>query len=163
MAKYKNYIRASLVMLAVFISYQWLSYFLAGEAGRVRRFVLQGKRAIESKNIFRCADMISINYKDKYGNDRSSLLYATKEGFSYYLKIFINIEEMDIELSESKKEATAKITALVIGQPKDKIAEKIMEGDKGKFQLKLIKEDDKWKLAEIEFYESVTMMGHEVS
>ena len=150
-------------MLAVFICYQWLSFFLAGEAGRVRRFVLQGKKAIESKNILRCADMISINYKDKYGNERSSLLYATKEGFAYYLKIFVNIEEMNIELSESKKEATVRVTALVIGQPKDKIAEKIMEGDKGKFQLRLIKEEDKWKLAEIEFFESVTIMGHEVS
>jgi len=160
--KYKIYLSASLGALAVFILFFWFQDIASGETGRVRKFILKGKKAIEARNIFTCADIISMGYEDKYGNDRSSLIYAVKEGFSYYSKIRISIEEMKINLDETKEHAQVEITALAIGQPKDRVAEKILEGEKGRFKVKLAKEDKKWKLLEIEFYEPVTIMGHEI-
>mgnify|MGYP001595466774 FL=1 len=146
----------------VSIAFFWLRDILAGEEGRVRKFILRGKHAIESKDIFTCANMISHSYRDKYGNDRSSLIYAAKEFFNYYSKVFINIEKMNIKLDDTKKQADVEIAALMIGQTQQNSMEKILEGEKGRGRIKLIKEENKWKLAELEFYEQITIMGQNI-
>ena len=106
--------------------------------------------------------MISQSYHDRYGNDRSSLIYAAKEFFAYYRKIFINIERMDIKLNDTKTQADVEIVALMIGQSQQNSTEKILEGEKGKARVRLIKEENKWKLAELDFYEQITIMGQNI-
>lgn len=154
---------ASLVGIGIFIAYNFISGVIAGEEGRVRKFILRGKRAVEEKNLFAVSDILSANYQDKYGNTRSSFMYAAKEFFAYYKSILINIEKIEIKLEESKDNASAEITALVIGQPKEGQQEKILEGEKGKFRLKLIKEEKQRQLLELEFFEPMHIMGQEVS
>lgn len=159
MQKYRIYIWPILGALIFFI---FLNFFLA-EKGRVRRFILQGERAVESKNILTCANMISKDYQDKYGNDKQSLIYIAKEVFGYYKSIFVHIDGMEIEIDDSQKMANVEIVALVVGQTQANNAEKILEGEKGRFRVRLIKEDRKWRVVELEFFEPITIMGQDIS
>lgn len=129
----------------------------------MRKFILQGKKAVESKNIFTCAGMISSSYHDKYGNDRQSLLYAAKEFFGYYKQIRVNIKSMEIKLDDTKKEASVEIVALVVGQSEQNNTEKILEAENGRFRIRLVKEENKWHLRELEFFEPITIMGQNIS
>lgn len=149
--------------IIIFAGYHFLQGVFVTEKGRVRNFILQGKRAVESKNIFACAAMISVEYRDKYGNDRGSLIYITRQAFDYYESFFINIESMDIALEEDKKRADVFIVALVLGQTQNNNSERILEGEKGKFRVRLIKEAKKWRLLEVEFFGPVTLMGQNIS
>lgn len=163
--KLKIFVWACVIGSTVFMLYHFMSGMLAGEEGRIRKFILRGKRAVEEKNIFAVSDMLSANYQDKYANSRSSLMYAARELFAYYQHTLINIEKIEIKLEESKEKATTEITALVIGQPKGRggPAEKILEGEKGKFRVRLIKEEKRWQVIELEFFEPLRIMGQEVS
>lgn len=161
--KVKIFAWASLIGIGIIIAYNFISGIIAGEEGRVRKFILRGKRAVEEKNLFKVSDILSANYQDKYGNTRSSLIYAAREFFAYYKSILVNIEKIEIKLEESKDEASVGITALVIGQPKGLEAEKILEGEKGNFKIKLIKEEKKWQLLGLEFLEPLTIMEQNIS
>ena len=129
----------------------------------MRKFILEGKKVVEAKNLFSCVSMVSDTYQDKYGNDRQSLAFAAKNFFSYYQSIFINIEKMEIKLSESRDKAEVDMVALVLCRLQDGTAEHIFEKEKGRFMVKLTKEDKKWKLQEIEFLEDASVMGQKIS
>lgn len=160
MQKYKIYI---LPILGALIFFIFLNFFPT-EKARVSRFILQGKKAVESKNILTCANMISKDYYDKYGNDKQSLIYIAKEVFGYYKSIFVHIGEMEIEIDDSKKMANVEIIALVVGQTQQDNAERILEGEKGRFRVRLIKEDRRWQVLELEFFQTpITIMGQSIS
>lgn len=163
--KYNIYICAILGAIAIFISYTWFQDILSGEEGRIRKFILKGKKAVQTKNILACVDMISTNYQDKYGNDRQSLIYTAKEVFAYYKNILIHVEKMKIELNDSKNQANVEIVALVLCQSRENTRgfKKLFEGEKGRFRVKLVKEDKKWQLLELEFLEELTIMGQRIS
>ena len=146
-----------------FVLLRGISALISGEGGRVRKFILEGKKAVEVKNLFSCASMVSEAYRDKYGNDRQSLVFAAKTFFSYYQSIFIKIEKMEIKLSESRDKAEVDLVALVLCRLQDGTAEHIFEKEKGRFMVKLTKEDKKWKLQEIEFLEDASVMGQKIS
>jgi len=127
---------------------------------------MRGKKAVEAKNLLTCANMVSTDYKDKYGNDRQSLIYATKTFFTYYKDIFIHIEKIEIMLDETKTQADVEIVALIVGRSKDNVSEKILEGLEGerdRFKIRLVKEEKQWRLLEIEFFEPLHIMGREVA
>lgn len=159
----KTYIWIGLAVLTIFIFYTFFKSIFMPEESRVRKFILEGKRAVETKNILVCAGMISTNYQDKYGNNRQTLIYVTKEFFNYYKNIFVHIESMDIKLDDSETKADVEILALVLCQSKEDKPEKIFEGEKGRFRVKLVKEDKKWQVLEIEFLEELTIMGQRIS
>ena len=159
----KFYILYILVALVIFIFYSWLQDIFFGEEVRVRKFILRGKNMVETKNILTCSNMISRDYHDKYGNDRDSLIYFTKEFFGYYRKIFGHIESMKIELDDAKKNSLVEIVALVVGQTQDENEEKILEGEKGRFRIRLVKEEQEWKLLELEFFEPIKLMDRYIS
>lgn len=164
--KLKIFILASLCVLAVFIIYSWIQNIIAGEEGRVRKFIMQGKKAVESKNLLACSDLVSFDYRDKYGNDRQSLLFAAKGIFDYYEDIVVHIEKMDIKLDGSKTQANVELVALVIGRSKENKSENIiegLEGEKGRIRVKLIKVDKRWLLLEFEYFESLHLMGQEIT
>ncbi|MFH0738811.1 MAG: hypothetical protein V2A59_03020 [Candidatus Omnitrophota bacterium] len=158
----KNHIRIGLAVLISAVFYLWINFLFPLEEGRVRRFILEGKRSAESKNILVCANMISQDYSDKYNNDRSTLIYIAKEAFGYYEAIIIGIDKMDIKLDESKNRATVEIVAMALCQSKDNKSEKIFEGEKGRFRVKLIKEEGRWRLLEVELLERMTIMGQAI-
>jgi len=161
--EYRSYIFFGLVILAVFIFYNIFQSISTGEEARVRKFILRGKRAVETKDILTCADMIALDYKDKYGNTRESLIYIAKEAFAYYKDILTSIEKMDIQLNPAKDQASVEIVAMVLCRSKAEKLENIFEGEKGRFRVKLIKEDKKWHLQEAEFLEEVTLMGQKIA
>jgi hypothetical protein len=70
---------------------------------------------------------------------------------------------MDIKLDQEKLSAELLITALVVGQTQQNNKEKILEGEKGRFRVKLNKEDSEWRLLEMEFFEPVAIMGQNLS
>ena len=160
---YKFYIWVTIGAVVISIAFFWLQNILAGEEARVRKFILKGKRAVETKDILACSDMISLNYKDKYGNTRESIIYDAREVFAYYKDILTGIEKMDIQLNAAKDQATVEIVALVLCRTKEEKLENVFEGEKGRFRVKLIKEDKKWRLQEAEFLEELTIMGQKIT
>ncbi len=158
----KNYIHIGLAALILAVSFFCVQFIFSSEAGQVRRFILEGKRSAESKNILACANLISKEYSDKYNNDRQTLIYITREVFAYYKAIIIGVDKMDIRLDESKTRAEVEIVALVLCQSKENKSEKIFEGERGRFRVKLIKEKGKWQLLEIELLERMTIMGQTI-
>jgi len=161
--EYRSYIFFGLVVLAAFIFYIIFQSLSAGEEARVRKFILKGKRAVEAKDVLVCSDMISPNYKDKYGNRREIIIYTAQEVFVYYKEILISIEKMDIQLNEAEDQANVEIEALVLCRRKAEKPENVFEGEKGRFRVKLIKEDKKWQLQEVEFLEELTIMGQKIA
>src|SRR3989338_2175666 len=144
----RSYIRVYLwavaISLVAFFAYNILQDVFGGEQARIRKFIMTGKARIEKKNILGLSDMVSYNYKDKYGNDRSTLVYGAKNFVSYYKDVFINIESVGIKLKKTE----------TIRQGR--------EGEKDKFRLKLIKEEDGWKLLDLEFLQPVNVMGETI-
>lgn len=161
--KYKIYLGVTGGALLLFVSFLWLQDILAGEEGKIRKFILRGKEAVEAKNILACAEMVSERYQDKYGNDRQNLIYAAKEAFNYYKQVFVHIEKIEIKIDDAKMLASVEIAALVVGQTQANGREKILEGEKGRFRVRLGKEDKKWRLLEIESFEPITIMGQNIS
>ena len=165
----RSYIRVYLwavaISLVAFFAYNILQDVFGGEQARIRKFIMTGKARIEKKNILGLSDMVSYNYKDKYGNDRSTLVYGAKNFVSYYKDVFINIESVGIKLNEAATEADVEVIALIIGRTGQGASETIMqglEGEKDKFRLKLIKEEDGWKLLDLEFLQPVNVMGETI-
>jgi hypothetical protein len=132
--KFNIVLKTAVAALVVFILYSWLQGVLAGEAGRVRKFILRGKRAFEEKNLLACSEMIAFDYRDKYQNERSTLIYIVRDFFTHYKNILVNIEKMDIQLNDTNDQAEVEI-----------------------------KKDKKWLLAEIEFLEEVPLAAQMVS
>jgi len=161
--EYRIYAGVIFGIAVLFIFSVFIADRLSGEEAHLRRFILKGKRAVEEKNIFACADMISKDYSDKYGNDRQGLIYAVQEVFNYYKRIFVHIEAIKIKFDDFKTSADVEIVALVIGYTHQNNAEKILEGEKGRFRIKLDKIDKKWYLSEAEFLESITIMGQNIT
>lgn len=156
------YLWAVAISLIAFFAYNILQDVFGGEEAHIRKFVMTGKARIEKKNILGLSDLISFDYKDKYGNDRATLVFGAKNFVSYYKDVFINIESMDIKLNEAKTEADVEVTALIIGRTGGAASETIgqgLEGEKDKFRLKLIKKEDGWKLLNMEFLQPINVMG----
>lgn len=163
MLNLKSFTRIALAALLVILLFRGFQALFQGEEGRVREFILQGKKALEAKDILTCTALVSDTYQDKYGNDRQSLLFATKNFFSYYQGIFIQIEEIEIELSEAKDQAEVNMVALILCKLEDNTADHLFEKEKGSFIARLVKEEKKWKLKEIEFLEEISVMGQRIS
>lgn len=161
----KVYIWAVAIATVAYFGLNFLRDVFGGEEAKVRKFIMHGKSAVERKNILGLSDMISYNYGDKYGNNSSSVIYGAKAFISYYKDILINIEAMDIRLNEAKTEADVEVTALIIGRTKEGGSDTIMsglEGEKDKFRLKLVKEENGWKVVEIEFLQPLNVMGERI-
>lgn len=163
MTNLKSYIRIGLVALLAFFLFRGFQSLFQGEEGRVRKFIFEGKRAVEAKNILSCASKVADIYEDKYGNDRRSLIFAAKNFFSYYQDIFIKIEKIEIKLNESRDKAEVNMVALVLCKLPDDSAEHIFEKEQGRFLVRLSKQGKEWKLQEIEFLEEASVMGSKIS
>lgn len=159
----RTYLLVSLSALAFFIFYLFAQGFFPGEEARVKRVILAGRRAIEARDIFACAEMTSRQYHDTYGNDRSSIIYIGKNVFDYYPTIIIYIESMDISVSKDRTRADVRVQATAVGKSRDDRQENILEKGKGHFLVRLAKEDKKWRVTELEFFDPVGIMGQEVS
>ena len=161
----RNYIKIYLWAVVTYFGYNLIQDVFGGEPARIKKFIMTGKARIEKKNLLGISDMVSFNYKDKYGNDRSAIVFGAKSFVSYYKDIFINIESVDIKLNGAKTEADVEVVALIIGRTGQGASETIMqglEGEKDKFRLKLVKEKDGWKLLEMEFLQPVNVMGETI-
>ncbi len=150
-----NFVLGALVIYCLVF---WLVDFLSGEAGRIKKFINRGKRAVEACDILASANVISRSYQDKYGNQKQTLVYVIKNVYSRYSPIFIDIQNMDIKINQDNLGAAVEIKALVIGENRQNAKEKILEGEKGRFRLSLVKEEGKWLVVEIEFLESLPLV-----
>ena len=137
----RNYIKIYLWAVVTYFGYNLIQDVFGGEPARIKKFIMTGKARLEKKNLLGISDMVSFNYKDKYGNDRSAIVFGAKSFVSYYKDIFINIESVDIKLNGAKTEADVEVVALIIGRTGQGASETIMqglEGEKDKFRLKQI-------------------------
>jgi len=155
--------RAVVAAIILIAAYHWFQNVTQGEEGRVRQCILAAKKAVEEKNLFAIDDMISRSYQDTYGNDRESLLYGIKEVLDYYERIFISIESITISLDEAKTQAEAEVVAVAIGVDRQKNKESFFEGEKGRIKARFVKEENTWRLAEITFFEPMTLMGQTIA
>lgn len=149
--------------LALILVLAFLRSHFFSEERQVRRFIEKGRLAAQAKDLFACQEMLSPDYRDRYGFDRDSLLYTLREAFRYYQRVIIRIEEMKVFLDESSAVAQVEVTASAFGQTRAEGLRPVFEGERGKGRIKLIKDKGSWKLQEVEFYQPLTLMGQTIS
>lgn len=157
------YIGVVVLALIYCIVFPIVRDILAGEKGRVRKFILKAKQVVEEQDILACVNMISDDYKDKYGNDKQTLIFQTREAFRYYKDLSVDINKINIDLKEGDKEAYVVISGVVIGLTDSGTREMIFEKEHGELKIRLIKKGNLWQLLEIESFEPMTVMGKGVS
>lgn len=145
-------------ILTAIILILWYTGILSSQEGRVRHFIAKAEKIMEDRNTVACTDLVAKNYQDKYGNNYEDVIATAHEFFNYYREISIKINKMTITFNEAKTESNLEIYAQVIAKDASGTEEKILDGEKDRFRLKLNKEDKKWKLTEIEFYEKIDIM-----
>lgn len=139
------------------------------EEGKIKRVISQGERAIEKKDIVRCASFVSLDYSDSYGLDRRSLIVLGEKVFREYQNIFIHIESLSIELNPARpvreffsngangvKDDLAEvkfIAKVMVSRPGE--AGKSLSIEKGseRFTVTFRKEEGKWKVFRAEIPE----------
>lgn len=159
----KFYIGAVIVALVYCILFPIVSDILAGEGGKVRKIVMQAKKAVEDEDMLTCISLISDDYKDKYGNDKQSLVYLAREAFRYYDELFVQIETLKINLSEDKKEANIQISGVILGLKNEVKKEMVFEKEKGEIEIRLMKKDSGWQVIEIESFEPLDVIDKGIS
>lgn len=160
---YKFYIGVVSIGLAYAILFPIVRDIIAGEKGKVRKFVTHIERAVENEDMFACIGAISDDYRDKFGNDKQTLIYLARETFRYYKNIFVQIDKMDIILSEDKKEAGVRVSGLILGLNNSGNKEIILEKEQGELKIKLIKKENRWQLLEVESFQPLSIMGKGIS
>lgn len=116
------------------------------EESRLRKTVYTAAVAVESRDTQRCSKFISDNYKDRYGNNKQTLLDQLSVIFKDYKSIKVDIKKINIEIDASKADVGIGFKSYFNPINEDKIYY-----DAAKLNVKFIKEDRHWKAIDIEY------------
>lgn len=126
---------------------------IEGEKGKIRRLIFIAQRAIEKEDLIRLSGYASFDYQDKYGNDRQRLIFIGQRAFVEYQDISLQIKDLKIELNES--EALAQMGVLGLGRRASGAQnDNPLEYDRVELKIRFKKEENQWKVVELEFLES---------
>ncbi|MDD5738182.1 MAG: hypothetical protein PHH20_07810, partial [Candidatus Omnitrophica bacterium] len=78
------YIWAVVISSVAYFGFNLARDIFGGEEAKVRKFIMQGKSRLEKRDIIGLSEMVSADYKDKYGNDRVTVVYGAKTFLAYY-------------------------------------------------------------------------------
>lgn len=139
---------AIVALILIFVKLVFLS---KTNEQKIRQIIYSAKTATEKEDLFKCISYVSLEYKDKEGNDRPTLFLIGKNVFQNYDDIFIIIEDLKINIVNNTK-AEAHIWAS--GQGKRQTGEKfsyIVDTQKVEFEVVFQKEGNIWKVVELKF------------
>jgi len=141
MRKILNFI---IILTLFLLAFFYIKNMFMIEEAKVKRVISKGERAVERKDIIRCAFFVSPDYLDSFGNDNRSLIYLADKIFREHEDIFIHIESLNIEIKNDFAEVkfVAKIV-LTRGEKERKLS---VEKGSERFKLTFRKEESKWKL-----------------
>ncbi|MFC1646562.1 hypothetical protein ACFL2Y_05250 [Candidatus Omnitrophota bacterium] len=126
---------------------------LSSDTERIRKIIHDAKSATEKQRLLKCISFVSMDYNDKHGNDRSTLLFIAKNAFREYDDLLIIIEDLKIDiLSDSKAVAHLRACGQGKRQPQEKF-KYILDTDRVEFDVVFKKEDNDWKVVELDFIE----------
>lgn len=136
------------ITICVFFSIHIIAILLEGEAGHLKKTIYKCKRLTEKEDILGLAGYISPDYHDELGNDKRSLLVVARSLFSEYRNVLISIDKLMPYIE--KQNATAQVQVTVYWR--ENISEEIFY-DRVKAEAKFQKEQGRWKLIELKFFE----------
>ena len=157
MEKKRKIIAAAFILFFSLILYSTIKGILEGEEGRLRRLIYSAKRAIEKENSLKCISYVSFDYNDKYGNDKRTFFLIAKRVFAEYEGIFIKITELEIKVNAQN--ALAEIEATAYGRRHDAGDQGVIEYDRARAKIKFKKEQEDWKVIELEILEPENALG----
>ncbi|MFC1658708.1 hypothetical protein ACFL1D_04895 [Candidatus Omnitrophota bacterium] len=134
---------------------------IEGDKGRIKRIIYAAKRATEREDIFKCISFVSMDYADKYGNDRRSLFAIGQNFFDAYDNIVIGIRQLEISLDTDSAEVN--IEATIVARNAQKRETNIFETETAKFLASFQKEEGGWKVIRLEFLDSERVLWPGVS
>ena len=79
------------------------SFFFTSAETRIARAIQKGQRAFNNKHLFNVAVLVSHEYKDDYGFDKSSLVGTVQQFFRDHEKIDVEIRSLQIEVTSPGK------------------------------------------------------------
>lgn len=150
--RWKQILFITSVIFAGLIVFSTVKTLIEGDKGRIKRIIYAAKRATERENIFKCISFVSMDYADKYGNNRRSLLLIAQNIFDVYDNIIIGIRGLDISLDTDT--ARAQVEATGVARNVEKEETNIFETETTKFLIFFQKEEGNWKVIKLEFLES---------
>lgn len=151
MERKTKFIAVIVILCAALIIIPRLKILFEGDEGRIERIVYSAKNATEREDLLKCISLVSFDYSDKYGNDRSSLLMAAKQVFLDYDNIIIGISKLEVELDDGSAKAQVEATGIARNVSREET--NIFEKDTVKFLIFFKKEEAGWKVIELEFLE----------
>lgn len=125
-----------------------IATMLEGEAARLKKTIYKCKSLAEKEDILGLAAYLSPDYHDELGNDKRSLLVIARTLFSEYRNISISIEELKVKIEKENSATYLQATVYWQGQ-----ASKEIFYDRVKAEAKFKKEQGRWRLAELKFFE----------
>lgn len=140
------------VCILIFIFFRAVP-FLKTDTEKIRQIIYSAKVATEKEDLFKCISYISLDYKDRDGNDRPSLFILGKNVFQNYDDIFIIIEDLKIDVADNKQPIAHLI---VSGQGRRQTGDKfqfVIDKERVKFDVVFRREGSSFKVIELKFIE----------
>ena len=154
--RWQQFLIVTSAILLSFILFSTIKSVIEGERGRIKRVIYAAKRATEQENIFKCISFTSMQYADKYGNDRRSLFLIAQNIFNAYDHIIIGIRQLDISLDTDT--AKAQVEATVLAKNIEKKETNIFETETIIFLIFFQKEEQEWKVIGLEFLDARSVL-----
>ncbi len=113
---------------------------------QVRKYIQAGSDAVEKRDVSDVKDLISEKYNDTHGNDRQMVLRMLTGYFLRNKNIHLLIDIQSIYFPDDQH-AEVQLIAGMAGQSASDFATLLdIRANVYKFDLRLIRDDDEWKL-----------------
>ena len=136
--------------LAALICFVFVRPLLISDEARIRKGVREGARAVETKDLGKCVQHVSLHYKDEYG-----LTYLSVKGL--LIRIFQEFDAFEIELENLGITLLDKRTAFATFDLKVKVSYRgqraylLGSGDfSNRIKMSFTKEGGRWKVTQVE-------------
>ena len=125
----------------------WQRYFVSEET-RIKRVIARGEQAVEEGNLLKLEGVLTADYSDQYGLDKSSALGAVRQFRTQYPSVFIHISDLAITVGDDRQTAQATLIARVLAGPAEDPAATEIRNERLRVHLR--QTDQGWKVFRVE-------------
>lgn len=138
--------------LAVLIYLVFIRPFLISEEARIRRGVMEGVQAIETKDLRKCLRRVSLHYKDEYGLTYVGVRALLNRIFQEFDAFEIALRNLRISSLDKEREAASVTFDLKVKvEYREEKVYLLGSGDFwNRIEMELVKEGGRWKVTHVE-------------
>ena len=139
-----------LIIMAALACFILIKYILVSDEARIKRVIYKGKAAIEREDFEGALKHVSRDYRDDLGFNKLAIGVIIKRVFNEFDTIAIHVEDMEIEISETRL-GQATLFTWVTAQGKEGIGYIVGSMEKpSRVIFTLAKEGRHWRIVKVE-------------